>query len=138
MWTRILIIQKMHHFTHRENLTKYKQSTIESVYSYRKIFQFFTSQCKKVHDPVIHFLFWLSNITVSKAELYSHLICNHFSRKCRKVVLQTRIFFSGQPLFSNLKKMWIYSVKPPFFLVNHFSRTRFLKPDFLNHFSIPF
>ena len=24
--------------------------------------------------------------------------------KCRKVVLQTRIFFSGQPLFSNLKK----------------------------------
>ena len=38
-----------------------------------------------------------------------HLICNHFSTKVqksgsRKVVLQIRIFFSGQPLFSNQKK----------------------------------
>ena len=38
-----------------------------------------------------------------------HLFCNRFSRKVqksgsRKVVLQTLIFFSGQPLFSNQKK----------------------------------
>ena len=56
----------------------------------------------------------------------SHLICNHFSRKVqksgsRKVVRQTQIFFSGQ-----LEKSQIYGIKPPFFLVNHFSRTRFL------------
>ena len=43
------------------------------------------------------------------------------------MVLQTRIFFSGQPLFSDLKKMWIYRIKPPFFLVNHFSRSSFFK-----------
>ena len=45
----------------------------------------------------------------------SHLICNHVSRK---VVLQTQIIFSGQPLFSNQKKN--PSSK------NHFSHTRFL------------
>ena len=48
------------------------------------------------------------------------------------MVLQTRIFFSGQPLFSDLKKMWTYRIKPPFFLVNQFSWTTFLKPHFLN------
>ena len=51
-----------------------------------------------------------------------HLICNSattFLEKCRKVVQQR----------------WIYGIKPPFFLVNHFSRTRFLEPDFSNHFS---
>ena len=51
-----------------------------------------------------------------------HLICNHFSRK---VVLQTR--FSGQPLFSNLKK------NPS--LQNHFSRTR-LQIKWLKEFPI--
>ena len=34
--------------------------------------------------------------------------------------------------------MWIYGIKTPFFLVNHFSQTRFLKPDFSNHFSTLF
>ena len=53
--------------------------------------------------------------------LTSHLIC--FSRK---VVLEKWFFklgfFSGQPFFSNQKK------NPS--LKNHFSGTRFLKPDF--------
>ena len=31
--------------------------------------------------------------------------------------------------------MLIYCVKPPFFLVNHFSWTRFLEPDFSNQIS---
>ena len=46
---------------------------------------------------------------VATQQTVSHLICNHFSRKVqksgsRKVVLQTRIFFPGPPLFSNQKK----------------------------------
>ena len=51
-------------------------------------------------------------------------------RGSRKVVLQTRIFFSGQPLFSNLKKRQIYGIKPPFFW-----STTFLEPDFSNQIS---
>ena len=41
------------------------------------------------------------HFTKAPSHTLDHLICNHFSRK---VVLQTWIFFSGQPLFSNLKK----------------------------------
>ena len=52
----------------------------------------------------------------------------------RKVVLQTRIFF-WSTTFLQPEKRWIYGIKPPFFLVNHFSRTRFLKPDFSNQIS---
>ena len=71
-----------------------------------------------------------------------------------KVVLQTRIFFSGQPLFSNQKKKirvcrttflqpekrWVYSINPPVFLVNHLSRTRkkvvySINRFLVNHFS---
>ena len=96
-----------------------------------------------------------------------HLICNHFFRKVkksgiRKVVLWTRIFFSGQPLFwnqkkkirvcrttfSNLKKSG-FIVQTTFFsgqplllnqkktpsLQNHFSRIKFLNPDFSNQIS---
>ena len=41
----------------------------------------------------------------------SHLICNHFSRKCRKVVLEKWFFklgfFFGQQLFSNQKKIQV-------------------------------
>merc|ERR1719203_2634786 len=63
-----------------------------------------------------------------------------FLERCRKVVLEKwffklGFFFFWPTTFLKPEKMWIYSVKPPFFLVNHFSRTRFLEPDFLNHFS---
>ena len=85
----------------------------------------------------------------SSVQPIRHLICNNFSRK---VVLQNSDFFSGQPLFSNQKKIrvcrttflqpekiWIYSINPPFFLVNHFSRTRkkskFEEPFFSNQIS---
>ena len=65
-----------------------------------------------------------------------HLICNHFSRKVvlEKWFCKLRFFF-WSTTFLQPEKRWIYGIKPPFFLVNHFSRTRFLKPDFLNHFS---
>ena len=61
--------------------------------------------------PIVHF-FGESRITyffLRFTDLQDHLFCNHYSRKVqksgsRKVVLQTPIFFSGQPLFSNLKK----------------------------------
>ena len=72
---------------------------------------------------------WTMNICSSHHHLLhplDHLFCNHFSRKVkksgsRKVVLQTQIFFSGQPLFSN-----------------QISQTRFLEPLFSNHFSTTF
>ena len=73
-----------------------------------------------------------------------HLICNHFSRK---VVLEKWFqksgsansdFFFWSTTFLEPEKMWIYSIKPPFFLVNHFSRTRFPEPSFQNHFSTLF
>ena len=51
------------------------------------------------------------------------------------MVLQTRIFFFWSTTFLQPEKMWIYGIKPPFFLVNHFSRTRFLEPDFSNQIS---
>ena len=44
-------------------------------------------------------------------------------------------YFFWSTTFLEPEKMWIYSIKPPFFLVNHFSRTRFFEPDFSNHFS---
>ena len=63
---------------------------------------------------------WKVNIAKKPIAAMDHLFCNHFSRKVekrgsRKVVQQTQIFFSGQPLFSN-----------------QISRTRFLVPYFLN------
>ena len=62
-----------------------------------------------------------------------------FLEKCRKVVLEKCFcklgFFFWSTTFLQPEKRWIYGIKPPFFLVNHFSRTRFLEPDFLNHFS---
>ena len=49
-------------------------------------------------------------------------LVNHFSRTRKNVDLWYKtIFFSGQPLFSN-----------------QISWTRFLEPDFSNHFSSPF
>ena len=47
-------------------------------------------------------------------------------------------FFFWSTTFPQSEKMWIYSIKPPFYLFNHFSRTRFLEPDFSNHFSTTF
>ena len=62
-----------------------------------------------------------------------------FLEKCRKVFLEKWFFklgfFFWSTTFLQPEKMWIYSIKTPFFLVNHFSRTRFLEPDFSNHFS---
>ena len=39
-------------------------------------------------------------------------------------------FFLVSHHFSPTWKRWIYGIKPPFFLVNHISRTRFLQPLF--------
>ena len=44
-------------------------------------------------------------------------------------------FFFWSTTFLQPEKRWIHGIKPPFFLVNHFSQTRFLEPDFSNHFS---
>ena len=44
-------------------------------------------------------------------------------------------FFFWSTTFLEPEKIWIYGIKPPFFLVNHFSRTRFLEPDFSNQIS---
>ena len=68
----------------------------------------------------------------NKSTSLDHLFCNHFSRK---VVLQTQIIFFWSTTFLEPEKMWIYGIKPPFFLVNHFSWTRFLEPDSLNQIS---
>ena len=65
-----------------------------------------------------------------------------FLEKCRKVVLEKWFcklgFFFWSTTFLQPEKRWIYGIKPPFFLVNHFSRTRFLEPLFSNHFSTLF
>ena len=65
-----------------------------------------------------------------------HLFCNHISRK---VVLEKWFcklgFFFWSTTFLQPEKMWIYGIKPPFFLVNHLSRTIFLQPDFSNQIS---
>ena len=76
---------------------------------------------------------------------FSHLICNHFSRKVvlEKWFCKIGFFFlvnhfswtrkknpSWRTTILQPEKRWIYSINPPFFLVNHFSRTRFLEPDF--------
>ena len=62
-----------------------------------------------------------------------------FLEKCKKLVPEKWFFklgfFFWSTTFLQPEKMWIYIIKPPFFLVNHFSRTRFLEPDFSNHFS---
>ena len=44
-------------------------------------------------------------------------------------------FFFWSTTFLEPEKSWIYGIKPSFFLVNHFSRTRFLEPYFSNHIS---
>ena len=58
-----------------------------------------------------------------------------FLGKCRKVVLQTRIFFFWSTTFLKPEERWIYTIKPPFFLLNHLTRTTFLEPDFSNKIS---
>ena len=62
-----------------------------------------------------------------------------FLESCRKVVREKWFFILGfffwSTTFLEPEKMWIYGKKPPFFLVNHFSRTRFLEPDFSNQIS---
>ena len=61
-------------------------------------------------------------------------------KKCRKVVLEKWFFklgfFFWSTTFLEPEKMLIYGIKPSFFLVNHFSRTRFLEPDFSNQISL--
>ena len=86
---------------------------------------------------------------VVAATALSLLICDHFSRK---VVLEKWFcklgFFFWSTTFLQPEKRWIYGIKPPFFLVNHFSSTRkkirvckttFLQPEknpsLQNHFS---
>ena len=63
---------------------------------------------------------------------YFFFLVNHFSWTRKKSEF-------AELLFSNLKKMWIYSISPPFFLStiflesdfsNQISRTRFLDPHF--------
>ena len=66
------------------------------------------------------------NVSTIPITAMDHLFCNHFSRKVqksgfRKVVLQTQIFFFWSTTFLEPDFLWIYGIKPPFFLVNHFS-----------------
>ena len=74
-----------------------------------------------------------------------YLICNHYSRK---VVQQTQILFWSttflkpekkirvcRTAFLQPEKRWIYFINPPVFLVNHFSRTRKKNSSLQNHFS---
>ena len=79
------------------------------------------------------------NVISSEKMLWTFYSATSFLEKCRKVVLEKWFFklgfFFWSTTFLQPEKMWIYSIKPPFFLVNHFSRTRFLEPDFSNHFS---
>ena len=62
-----------------------------------------------------------------------------FLEKYRKVVLEKWFcklrFFFWSTTFLEPDFLWIYGTKPSFFLVIHFSRTRFLKPYFLNQIS---
>ena len=107
-------------------------------------FKFATFIHQKFHKITLKFSFYprhgLRSIFRTSFIAFSHLICNQFSRK---VVLQTRIFFLVnhfsqtrkkirvcRTTFLQPEKMWIYCIKPPLFLVNPFSWTRFLKPDF--------
>ena len=62
-----------------------------------------------------------------------------FLEKCRKVVLEKwfgklRFFFLVNHFFRTRKKVDL-CYKTTFFLVNPFSRARFLQPDFSNHIS---
>ena len=87
---------------------------------------------------------------------HAHCTATTFLEKCRKVVLHTHFFFWStaflepeknlilQNQFSPTWKKVDISINPPFFLVNHFSRTRkkirvcrttFLEPDFSNQIS---
>ena len=95
-------------------------------------FRFSKLQWGSVPSIPVVILDQFHNFSKKQSTIYS---ATTFLEKCGKVVLQTWIFFSGQPLFSNHKKGWIYTIKSPFFLVNHFSQTTFLKPDFSNHIS---
>ena len=65
-----------------------------------------------------------------------HLICNHFSRKVvlEKWFCKLGFFFLLNHFSPTWKKVDLW-YKTIFFLVNHFSQTRFLEPDFSNHFS---
>ena len=64
----------------------------------------------------------------------------NFLEKCRNVVLEKWFFklgfFFWSTTFLEPEKMLIYSIKPSFFLVNQFSRTRFFQPDFSNQISM--
>ena len=55
-----------------------------------------------------------------------------FLEKYIKEVLEkwfSKLFF-WSTTFLEPDFLWIYGIKPPFFLANHFSRTIFLEPDF--------
>ena len=60
-----------------------------------------------------------------------------FLQKCRKVVLEKwffkLVFFFWSNTFLQPEKIWIYSINPPFFLVNQFYRTRKKNPCLKNH-----
>ena len=82
--------------------------------------------------PIIH----MSPIFFTQSTIYS---ATTFLEKCRKVVLEKWFcklgFFFWSTTFLEPEKRWIYTIKPPFFsgqplFSNHFSRTRFLEPDF--------
>ena len=55
--------------------------------------------CKKVKKKQVK-----NNTSQIEIDRYSLFIGNHLKEKCGKVVLQTMIYFSGQPLFLNQKK----------------------------------
>ena len=83
----------------------------------------------------------LPSLTI-KACLRTIYSATTFLENCREVVLKKWFlkpgFFFWSTTFLQLEKIWIYGIKPPLFLVNHFSRTRFLEPLFTNDFSPPF
>ena len=68
-----------------------------------------------------------------------HLFCNTFLEKCTKVVLKKWFcklgFFFWSTTLLEPEKMLIYGIKPSFFLVNPFSRTRKKNPSLQKHFS---
>ena len=72
---------------------------------------------------------WYNKVTLffdfTHCNAISHSICNYFSRK---VILEKWFcklgFFFWSTTFLQPEKKVVYSISPPFFLVNHFSRTR--------------
>ena len=98
------------------------------------------SRQKRRTQCIYNFIFFRSNFSAHWT-IYS---ATTILEKCRKVVLEKGFcklgfLFSGQPLFSNLKKLelwykttfffWSTTILEPDFS-NQISRTRFLKPDF--------